>query len=111
MKCAEESPRLCKDGTIRWYYGDTFPLIFNFDFTNGSDEPIAIQPTDTITICFRDKSGTPIQKFTSTGTNSITMDFTEEISKKFKVGEYTYHAKLNSDYIKTIMHNNKVVVE
>lgn len=111
MKCAEQSPRLCKDGTIRWYYGDTFPLIFIFEFTNEDEEPIEIQASDTIEICFRDKQNTPIHKFTSTGTPSVEMEFTEEISRKFKAGEYTYCTKFRGEYIRTVQHRNRVVVE
>lgn len=111
MKYAEQSPRECKDGSIRWYYGDTFQLTFEMEFTNENDEPIEIQPTDVIEVCFRDKHDTPIQKFTAIGTPSITMDFTEDISRKFKVGEYTYCTRFKGEYIKTLMRKNKVVVE
>lgn len=111
MKCAEKSPRECSDGSIRWYEGDTFSLIFEISFTDENGEAIAVESTDQMVVTFRDKNGTPIHKFTETGASKITMDFTEEISKKFSVGEYTYTTRFRGEYIKTIMKNNKVVVE
>lgn len=111
MICAKQSPRECPDGTIRWYEGDTFELIFEINILDENNLPIPIGATDTIEVCFRDKHDTIVHKFTETGSNVITMQFIEEISKKFKTGEYNYCTRFRGDYIKTIMHNNKVVVE
>ena len=30
MTSAKQSPRIEKDGSLRWYEGDTFSLTFNF---------------------------------------------------------------------------------
>lgn len=111
MICAEQSPRECPDGSIRWYEGDTFELIFEINILDENNLPIPITSTDTIEVSFRDKHNTIIHKFIETGSNVITMGFTEEISKKFKVGEYRYCTRYRGDYIKTIMRKNKVVVE
>lgn len=111
LKCAAQSPRICDDGSIRWYEGDTFSLVFAFTFTDEFDKPIEIQPTDKITVCFRDKLKRIIQEFEVVGTSTIEMKFTKEITDKFKIGKYTYCARFNGSDIRTVMRNNSVVVE
>lgn len=111
MKCALKSPRECPDGSIRWYEGDTFQLVFEVSLSDENGGNIEVGATDQLVVTFRDKNGTPIHKFTETGSTTITMQFTKDISKKFKVGEYTYTTRFRGDYVKTIMKDNKVVVE
>ena len=43
MKVAEQSPRICKDGSIRWYAGDTFVLTLVFNITDENGNPIYSQ--------------------------------------------------------------------
>ena len=109
IKQAEQSPRI-ENGVIRWYYGDTFKLELELEFTNDNGDIVNIQPTDEISISFKNHRDTVIYENTF-NTNTITLDMTEELSQKFKVGEYYYTVKLNSEYITTLMKNNKVVVE
>lgn len=110
MKAAKQSPRIESDGSLRWYEGDTFSLTFNFTLKDVSGDVIPIKPTDVIKIQFRnDKS--VIHEFSQTGTASPTVEFTEEISNKFKAGTYRLVARFNSSNITTILKDNMVVVE
>ena len=111
LQCAKQSPRECEDGSIRWYEGDTFDLVFEFNIQDENDRPITMGATDSIEVCFKDKNGTIIHEFVGIGSNTVTMQFTEEISNKFKVGEYKYRARFRGEYIRTLMRKNKVVVE
>lgn len=111
IPCANESPRVCEKGYIHWYEGDTFELTFDITFVDDTGSIVEIQPTDEITICFRDKYQNILCEFKTIGSNEITMNFDKEITSKFKVGEYTYCARLNNGWIKTFMRNNIILVE
>lgn len=112
IKCAEQSPRICKDGSIRWYEGDTFELEFELEFTDENDNPIEALPNDQITICFRNKINLDIVYETNViGTNKLKVCIDDEATKKFKVGEYYYCVRRNSKFITTLMRNNTIVVE
>lgn len=111
IPCALESPRVCNRGYIHWYEKDTFVLIFEIDFVDDNGQSIDIKDTDTITVSFKNKYGNIIHEFTTIGSNTITMNFTKDVSNKFTIGEYTYCARLNNGYIKTFIKNNKVFVE
>ncbi len=111
IPCANLSPRICEDGSIRWYEGDTFTLIFTFNLTNEYDEEVDVQPTDKLTVCFRDKLKNIICEFEAKGTNTLEMVFTKEKSDLFKIGNYTYCVRFNGSEIRTLMRNNLVVVE
>lgn len=111
MKIAEQSPRECKDGTIRWYYGDTFVLTFILSLFDENYKPITIGLTDKIEVIFKDYNNKLVSQFDSVGTNEVNMIFDVNISNKFVEGIYTFTTKFNGDYITTIMKNNKVVVE
>ena len=110
MESAKQSPRIEKDGTLRWYEGDTFSLTFNFTLKDAAGNPISIQPSDKITVSFRNCRG-EIHKFEETGTASPTFNFTDEISKKFKEGVYRIVAKFNATNVTTLLKGNMVVVE
>ena len=110
MNPAKQSPRMETDGTLRWYAGDTFSLTFNFTLKDSGGTPIPAQPSDKIKVSFC-KDGTAIQEFESTGSSSITLNFTQEISNKFPEGVYAILVKFNADYVTTLLKNNKVVVE
>lgn len=110
MNPAKQSPRMEQDGTLRWYAGDTFSLTFNFTLKDGSGNPISPAVTDKIKVSFVKGSET-IQEFEATGSASITLNFTQEISNKFSEGVYGILVKFNADYVTTLLKNNKVVVE
>lgn len=111
MNPAKQSPRMESDGTLRWYAGDTFSLTFNFTLKDSGGNPISPSVSDTIKVTFKDKELETIHEFTATGSSSITMNFTQEISNKFKEGVYSILVKFNADYVTTLLKNNKVVVE
>ena len=111
VKCAEQSPRICEQGTIWWYEGDTFKLNFELTFTNDSGEVIPIKENDKISIYFKDMYNKVIYETEIIGTNVLPICIDEEITKLFKKGKYTYCVKRNAQFITTLMHENRVVVE
>lgn len=111
IKCAEQSPRICEDGSIRWYEGDTFKLLFELEFTDDGGNVIETLPTDKISICFNDEHNRKIYEYEVAGTNIIEVNIDSETTKKFKEGNYFYSVKRNSNYITTIIRDNKIVVE
>ena len=111
MNAAKQSPRMEQDGTLRWYAGDTFSLTFNFTLKDAGGNPISPSVTDKIEVAFKDQTGETIQEFESTGSASITLNFTQEVSNKFPEGVYSILVKFNADYVTTLLKSNKVVVE
>lgn len=110
MNAAKQSPRMEQDGTLRWYAGDTFSLTFNFTLKDSGGNPISAQPTDKVKVSFV-KGSEVIHEFEATGSASITLNFTQEVSNKFQEGVYGILVKFNADYVTTLLKNNKVVVE
>ena len=111
MNPAKQSPRMETDGTLRWYAGDTFALTFNFTLKDAGGNPITIDPADRINIKFFDYNSNLVHEFEFTGTSSPTLNFTDEISAKFKEGVYSILVKFNSTNVTTLLKNNKVVLE
>lgn len=110
MKSAKQSPRIEEDGSLRWYEGDTFSLTFNFTLKDVNGNLISVRPSDTISIRFKEGNRV-IHEFESTGTSSPTIEFTQEISNKFKEGNYRLEARFNSTNVTTLLKGNVVVVE
>ena len=111
MIVAEQSPRLVKDGSLRWYYGDTFILTFVFTLKDVDGNIIAAKPTDEIEVVFKDFRNVTIARFTSKGTNKIDMNIDKETSNRFIEGAYTITTRFNGGFVTTLLKNNKVVVE
>ena len=111
MYPAKQSPRTCDDGTLRWYCGDTFSIRFNFIFKDASGYPVEPEPTDSLDVVFTNVKNEEIASFHSTGTNYIDINVDETLTAKFKEGVYNIEAKFNGDYVTTLLHNSKVVVE
>lgn len=111
IKCAEQSPRICTDGSIHWYQGDTFELVFNLTLKDNNGNVITVEPDDKINICFKDKYENIVYEFETTGTTTVEMCFDQLISEKFSKGIYWYCVRYKGEYITTVMHRNKVVVE
>lgn len=110
IKCANKSPRICGDSSIRWYEGDTFELNFEMTFTDDEGNEIPTDSDTTITICFR-KNNVLVHEVSVVGNNLVNVVIDKEITKKFKRGVYTYCVRRNGNYITTVIHHNKVVVE
>ena len=111
MNAAKQSPRMEEDGTLRWYAGDTFTLTLSFTLKDAGGIVITPAQTDVINVKFFDKSQTLLQEFSTTGSASIDLVFTEAISAKFPEGVYSILVKFNSDNVTTLLKSNKVVVE
>lgn len=111
MKIAEQSPRICSDGTIRWYHGDTFKLILVFHLKDVDGNDITALPTDKIEVFFRDYKNEVIAQFNQLGSSTIDMNFDSGISGRFSEGVYTISARFNGGFVTTLIKNNKVVVE
>jgi hypothetical protein len=111
IKCAERSPRIEEDGSIRWYEGDTFMLEFMFKFSNEDGTEIPAKSTDVIEFDFINYAGQSVHNCIFEGTNSVIINMDEITTKKFKRGTYRYNVRRNSKFITTIMDKNKVVVE
>lgn len=63
MKVAEQSPRIAKDGTIRWYYGDTFVLTLVFHLRDMHGQEIKIESTNKIEVFIKDYKNEVIASF------------------------------------------------
>ena len=111
MHVAEQSPRICKDGTLRWYAGDTFLITFDFHLTDAAGQPIEIEETDVADVSFRNFRNEVLARYIATGSTSVEVEIDSETTKKFKEGVYMIDARFNGEYVTTIMRNNKVVVE
>jgi hypothetical protein len=112
IKVAQPSPRVCEDGTIRWYAGDTFEIEFDLSFVDDFGEHVDILPTDEISICiFQNKGMSPIYETSVIGESKLIFAVDEELTKQFPSGEYFYNVRRNSVYITTIMKRNRMVVE
>lgn len=112
IKVAQPSPRVCEDGTIRWYAGDTFEIEFDLSFVDDSGERVDVLPSDEISICFfQNKGMSAIYEMKVVGSSKIVFAVDEELTKQFPCGEYFYNVRRNSVYITTIMKRNRIVVE
>lgn len=111
IRCAEESPRLCKDGSLRWYEGDTFEIEFDLHFTDDEGYPIHMNPDDKIAIVFTDTYKNEIYAHENIGTDNLHLIIDDEATKNFPVGSYWYSVRVISKYKTTIIRLNKVVVE
>lgn len=111
IKCAKKSPRICDDGSIRWYEGDTFVINFALTFKDDADNILPVEASDEISICFNDIRGNVVYEKSVKGTNVLTIEMNEDITKLFTTGSYYYCVKRNADFITTLMKHNMVVVE
>lgn len=111
MKLAEQSPRICNDGSIRWYHGDTFILTLVFYLKDVDGNDISAKPTDKIEVFFKDYKNEIIAQFAEMGTTTIDMHIDAGISGRFIEGAYMISARFNGGFVTTLIKNNKVVVE
>lgn len=111
MQGAKQSPRSCDDGTIRWYCGDTFAITFKFILRDDSGMAIKPEPTDKIEIFLKDLNEIIIARFEAIGTDEVVVNIDTTLTKKFPEGVYNIAAKYNSEFVTTLLHNSKVVVE
>lgn len=88
---ARMSPRIA-NGCICWYEGDTFSLVLRMELEDQDGADVTIGESDTVKVTFRDRTEQTVQEFSfeSVAENSVTLDFTDEVTKKFPRGVYTY---------------------
>lgn len=111
MKVAEQSPRIAQDGTIRWYYGDTFILTLVFHLKDVEGKTINATPQDKIEVFFKDYKNEVIAQYYVVGSTSIDININQGTSGRFIEGVYTINARFNGGFVTTLLKNNKVVVE
>lgn len=122
LKNAEPSPRICEEGCLRWYEGNTANIEMLIDLYRICEEtateiPIMLTPTDKVRVCFKNKYLQTIYEFefTNVKNNTIEICINKEISKKFKKGNYTYCVDIETiaddEEVTTVANDNRVVVE
>ena len=102
MRSAERFPGVDpQDGKLKWYDGDTFTLRFPLDLTlvdlKGVRVPYNVFPSDIVKTTFRTKLEKElVYEFVNTNikNNQVDLEFTPEISKKFRKGDYIMEMKL-----------------
>ena len=103
---AKQSPRI-KSGVIYWYHGDAFDIDWDIHLTE-EEQPIVFQEGDQLEWNFFSSANKekPVHtfnfKYEDIVDNTVTLKFTQEVSKKFAIGSYTY-------CIKFICHDGRVV--
>lgn len=106
---AKQSPRIV-DGVLMWYCGDTFSLSLKLNLTDQNGAKI--DAVGSIECVFFDNCHNKVSEFVLTpNENTVTLDFTTDVTKRFPEGEYTYDIHYNGAHRTTIANNNKVVVE
>lgn len=111
----EQSPRIEKDGTIKWYEGDVFYLHFLFE-EKQSGEIIELYEGDAFEIEFFNKSGKLVAKktITSATEGKYVCHIDEKTTRAFPVGEYSYtiqYCRNENDTIQTVENCGHCVVE
>lgn len=88
---ARMSPRIA-NGCICWYEGDTFSLVLRMELEDQDGADVTIGESDTVKVTFRDRTEQTVQEFSfeSVAENSVTLEFTDEVTGKFPRGVYTY---------------------
>lgn len=109
---AKVSPRI-DNGTLKWYYLDTFELQLSLELTNQDEEIVVMSPSDVVNVMFKNKSGKVVKcfEFTEIVDNTITLVFNEDCSSLFDKGEYVYDIYYIANNRTTIASNNRAVVE
>ncbi len=112
INTAKQSPRL-ENGKISWYEGDTFAIKLNIALTTvETGEAINLSSNDEIKVTFY-RNEMCIHKFVfkQFSENSVMLNFSDSITKKFHKGKYTYVISYQSTGRTTIVANNEVEVE
>ena len=114
IKPAKQSPRF-ENETLKWYVNNTFTIEWGIDITK-NDEPLVFDENDEIVFKFYSAGSRYLVhefRFTNIQDNSVNLDFTEEVSKKFLAGNYVYCAQFidHDGLIVTIFADKKAEVE
>ena len=114
IKPAKQSPRF-EGETLKWYVNNTFTVEWGISLTK-DDEPLIFDENDEIVFEFYTSPGRELIhefRFSNIEGNSVNLDFTEEISRKFPIGKYIYCAKFidHEGTVVTIFAKKKAEVE
>ena len=132
---APQSPRM-DNGVLKWFYGDTFAVDMVINLVEQEaqkdgtfvDKPINFDESDQIVVTFFNERKEVVYSFISKNISNdekseyyhtITLNFTKDVSHRFRRGKYTYCMKYvhkedgNTVYtdITTICVNNRAEVE
>lgn len=116
LKGAEQSPRV-ENGVIYWYCGDTFLWTLKFIITECDGTEYILKDTDKIVVEFKKNlySQDNIYVFEFQNQeyvdNSITMQFTQEISSLFPYGFYKMGVHLEDTDVTTLLPATTICVE
>lgn len=97
IKPAKSSPRI-ENSVLKWYHGDAFEIEWEVRLTQ-DNIPYEFDENDELIFSFyKNPSKVLVHQFTFTNIQDYTvvLGFTEEISKKFDIGQYSYCVKFNS---------------
>lgn len=100
---AKVSPRV-ENGIIKWYCGDAFYINFEL-IDDNTNEPITLNPKDTVTVSFYNKQLLLVKRFIFGGgadCGCLRCHICKDTTKGFLVGRYTYDIKYYNDTEKTI---------
>lgn len=108
---AKASPRV-ENGCLCWYEGDTFEIQMQIELMDQDGENVNISESDTVTVTFYDGRRDAIQefKFQNVQGNTVTLSFTDEISKKFLKGRYRYDMLYTYNNKTTLIRDNVAIV-
>ena len=111
IKTAKTSPRL-ENGKFYWYEGDEFAIRLYINLTSNNGEVLGLIDGDEVKVSFY-RNDLCIHKFTFNKftDNSIMLNFSENVSKKFRKGTYSYLISYKHIGKTTIVANNEVEVE
>lgn len=110
---AKKSPRNA-DGVIYWYEGDTFPLKLSVVLKDDSKNVVSFCEGDKLEVVFftaERKTEICRKEFKDISSGEIVLDFNDELTGKFRVGQYVYDVIYKGAYKRTIAKNNRIVVE
>ena len=91
IPAARVIPRIA-NGCICWYEGDTFSLRLRLELEDQDSAAVTVGASDSVKITFYDRMRAQVQQFVFSGIvgNTVTLDFTEDVSAKFRKGLYRY---------------------
>ena len=111
IPAAKTSPRV-ENGCLCWYEGDTFEIQMQIELTDQDRQNENILESDIVTITFYDESRAIVQEFAFQNVqgNTVTLSFTDEISKKFLKGRYRYDMLYTYNNKTTLIRDNVAIV-
>lgn len=106
---APQSPRM-DNGVLKWFYGDTFAVDMVINLVEQEaqkdgtfvDKPINFDESDQIVVTFFNERKEVVYSFISKNISNdekseyyhtITLNFTQDVSHRFRRGKYTYCMK------------------